>query len=241
MSPGSAPTVAPPRRRRGMPPKRRRDELSGDELPPDFGDGDDGGFGRGPEDDGEGDGGFERGSRARLGLALAIFGMSTLFAAFLIAYLLLRKNAPVWPPPGAPIPPRGLWASTLVLLASSLTFAGAVRAAREGSRPALSRALAWTFALGVLFLVVQAILWRTVLLGGRFAFSDAYGTIFYSLTGLHAAHVVGGLLFLGRVSARARREPASVRTLLSVQLCSTYWHFMDAVWIVLFCVLTFLS
>jgi cytochrome c oxidase subunit III len=248
MSAGSAPTIAPPRRR-GLPPRRRRETDSGDELPPDFGDGDDGGFGRGPGDGGDGDGGFERGSRARLGLALAIFGMSTLFAAFLIAYLLLRKNAPVWPPPGAPIPPRGLWASTLVLLASSTTFAGAVRAARaaargivgDGSRQRLARALGWTFALGVLFLAVQAILWRTVLLGGRFAFSDAYGTIFYSLTGLHAAHVVGGLLFLGRVSARARREPGSTRTLLSVELCSTYWHFMDAVWIVLFCVLTFLS
>ena len=257
MSPGSASTVAPPRRR-GLPPRRRREAHSGDELPPDFGDGD-GGYGRGPEDDGgddggddSGDGGFERGSRARLGLALAICGMSTLFAAFLIAYLLLRRNAPVWPPPGAPIPPRGLWASTLVLLASSASFAAAVRAARDnvrgveargivGGSRSLSRALGWTFALGLLFLVVQAILWREVLLGGRFAFSDAYGTIFYSLTGLHAAHVVGGLLFLGRVSARARREPASTRTLLSVELCSTYWHFMDAVWIVLFCVLTFLS
>jgi cytochrome c oxidase subunit 3 len=241
MSPGSAPTVAPPRRRRGARRERDREGFSGDELPPDFGDGDDGGFGRGPDEGGEGDGGFERGSRARLGLALAIFGMSTLFAAFLIAYLLLRRNAAVWPPPGAPIPPRGLWTSTLVLLASSATFAIAVRAAREGSPVALSRALAWTLALGVLFLAVQAVLWREVLLGGRFAFSDAYGTIFYSLTGLHAAHVIGGLLFLARVSARARREPASMRTLLSVRLCATYWHFMDAVWIVLFCVLTFLS
>jgi cytochrome c oxidase subunit 3 len=243
MSAGSAPTVEPPRRRRGARPRQRREGFSGDELPPDIGDGDDGGFGRGPDDDrgDDGDGGFERGSRARLGLALAIFGMSTLFAAFLIAYLLLRRNAAVWPPPGAPIPPRGLWTSTLVLLASSATFAGAVRAAREGSPVLLARALRWTLALGVLFLVVQAILWRTVLLGGRFAFSDAYGTIFYSLTGLHAAHVVGGILFLARVSARARREPRSTRTLLSVQLCSTYWHFMDAVWVVLFCVLTFLS
>lgn len=231
-------TLAPPRRREKQRPRPDREDLGGDEPPSD---GDDG-FGRGPGGGGGGeDGGFDRDSRARLGLALAIFGMSTLFAAFLIAYLLLRKNAAVWPPPGAPIPPRGLWASTVVLVASSACFAAAVRAAEAGSARVAARRLAATLALGVLFLVVQGILWREVLTGGRFAFSDAYGTIFYSLTGLHAAHVVGGIAFLGRVLRRARREPSSPATLLSVRLCSIYWHFMDAVWIVLFTVLTFLS
>ena len=304
-------------------PKRRRDSRvadrpgrtlggeghEGDEPPSDG----DGGRGRGGDDGsgGPGGGGFDRESRARLGLALAIFGMSTLFAAFLLAYLLLRKNAAVWPPPGAPIPPSGLWASTVVLLASSASIAAAVRAADAGAAGmraadagaagmraadadaagmrtadadaagmrtadadaagmraadadaagmraadagatgmraadagatrALVRRLAATLALGGLFLLVQAVLWREVLAEGRFAFSDAYGTIFYSLTGLHAAHVVGGLLFVGRVLGRARREPASPRTRLAVRLCATYWHFMDAVWVVLFVVLTFLS
>jgi cytochrome c oxidase subunit 3 len=236
MAPAS--TLVPPKRRRRFGKRSGREEQGGDDPPSD---GDDG-YGRGPGGGGGGgDGGFDRDSRARLGLALAIFGMSTLFAAFLIAYLLLRKNAAVWPPPGAPIPPRGLWTSTAVLLASSVSFASAVRAAGAGSARAAWRRLAATLVLGVLFLVVQAILWREVLTGGRFAFSDAYGTIFYSLTGLHAAHVVGGIAFLARVLRRSRREPGSPATLLSVRLCSIYWHFMDAVWVVLFAVLTFLS
>jgi cytochrome c oxidase subunit III len=221
----SASTLAPPpartRRRR-----RRADDLS----PPRGGDGDGGGGDRG-DGDGEGD-------PARLGLALAILGMSTLFAAFLVAYLLLRRNAPTWPPPGAPLPPRGLWISTLVILASSATFVRAVRAKDAG---ALRSRLGWTLALGFAFLLVQAILWREVLAGGRFTFSDAYGTIFYSLTGLHAAHVVGGLVFLARTLLRARREPASPGTRLALALCSTYWHFMGAMWLVLFSVLEFLN
>jgi cytochrome c oxidase subunit 3 len=220
----SASTLAPP------PARRRRARRRADDLAPP-----DGGGGDGDRGDGGGDG---DGDPARLGLALAILGMSTLFAAFLVAYLLLRRNAPTWPPPGAPLPPKGLWLSTLVILASSAAF---VRAVRANEVAATRRWLGWTLSLGISFLAVQAILWREVFAGGRFTFSDAYGTIFYSLTGLHAAHVVGGLLFLARTILRARREPASPRTRLSLALCSTYWHFMGAIWIVLFCVLEFLN
>ena len=238
----SAGTIAPsPPVRRERPPRRRgRDDAFG---PPD---GDQGDGGRG----GDGGGGDARASgeegdldpaRARLGLYLALFGMSTLFAAFLIAYLLLRRNATVWPPPGAPVPPKGLWMSTLVLAASSATFVLAARAGRARLLRDRARWLAATLALGVAFLVVQAILWKDVFAAGRSTASDAYGTIFYSLTGLHAAHVVGGLVFLARTGARARRDPLAPRTELAFALCSTYWHFMGAVWVVLFGVLYFLN
>jgi cytochrome c oxidase subunit 3 len=228
----SAGTIAPTRR--GRAPSRRRDrqgEIEG-VLPPRDGGGD--GGGRGPD----GGGSDEPGDRARLGLVLLLLGVSTLFAVFLVAYLLLRRSAPTWPPPGAPLPPHGLWMSTLVLLSSS---AALVRASRARDARALHAGLAWALALGVGFLLVQAILWRDVLASGRFAFSDAYGTIFYSLTGLHAVHVLGGLLFLERTRRRARREPAAPSTRTAVGLCSIYWHYMAGVWIVLFVVLVFLS
>jgi len=221
----AAGTIAPPR------PTRRTRRRS--PPPPEGGGGGDGDRG-GPRETSSGDGG----DRARLGLVLALVGMTTLFVVFLIASLLLRSNAPSWPPPGAPVPPRGLWISTLVILASSATF---VLATRARDPRALRRRLAWTLDLGILFLVVQALLWRTVFASGRFTFSDAYGTIFYSLTGLHAAHVLGGLVFLFRTLRRARRDPTAPRTRVAVSLCSTYWHFMGAVWVVLFVVLEFLS
>jgi cytochrome c oxidase subunit 3 len=167
--------------------------------------------------------------------------MCSLFAAFLVAYLLLRKNAATWPPPGAPLPPKGLWISTVVLLASSATI---VAAGRAQDPRAMRRGLALTLALGFLFLVVQGILWREVFASGRFTFSDAYGTIFYSLTGLHGAHVIGGLVFLTRTLLRARSDPSGPsgpKMRLALALCSTYWHFMDGIWLVLFAVLEFLN
>jgi cytochrome c oxidase subunit 3 len=167
--------------------------------------------------------------------------MCSLFAAFLVAYLLLRKNASTWPPPGAPLPPKGLWISTLVLLASSATFVLAGRAGRASDARALRRWLGFTLFLGILFLVVQGILWREVFASGRFTFSDAYGTIFYSLTGLHGAHVIGGLVFLTRTTMRARCDASGPKTRLALALCSTYWHFMDGIWLVLFAVLEFLN
>jgi cytochrome c oxidase subunit 3 len=167
--------------------------------------------------------------------------MSTLFGAFLIAYLLLRRNAPSWPPPGAPVPPQGLWISTLVIALSSATLVRAARANRTPGATDLTRWLHATLALGVLFLVVQAILWRDVFAHGRSTASDAYGTIFYSLTGLHAAHVIGGLVFLARTSSRARAAPHAAGTRLAVSLCGMYWHYMGAVWLVLFAVLYFLN
>lgn len=167
--------------------------------------------------------------------------MTTLFGAFLIAYLLMRRNAPSWPPPGAPVPPQGLWMSTILIAASSATFVRAARVMRANAARELPRWLDATLGLGVAFLVVQAILWRDVLAQGRSTASDAYGTIFYSLTGLHAAHVIGGLVFLARTSLRARKTPNAPRTRLAVALCATYWHYMAAVWVVLFAVLYFLN
>lgn len=226
--------LAPPRPARRIRSRRRADDPS----PPRGARGGDGGG----DGDGGGRGGGDEGrDPARLGLALALLGMCSLFAAFLVAYLLLRKNAATWPPPGAPLPPKGLWISTLVLLASSATilFAGRAKDPR-----AMRRGLALTLALGSLFLVVQGILWREVFASGRFTFSDAYGTIFYSLTGLHGAHVIGGLVFLTRTLLRARSDPSGPsgpRTRLALALCSTYWHFMDGIWLVLFAVLEFLN
>ena len=229
---------APPKRRRGD--RSGREPRTGNPTPP----GEDAGGGGGG-DDGRSErgetGGDGEADRARLGLFLALVGMTTLFGAFLIAALLLRRSAAVWPPPGAPVPPRGLWVSTLVILASSGTFVLAVRAGEAGSHGDLRRWLGATLALGVAFLLVQAFLWRGVFASGRSTATDAYGTIFYSLTGLHAAHVIGGLVTLAWTSGRARREPAARNTRLALALCSTYWHFMGGVWLVLFAVLHFLD
>ena len=233
----AGPIAPPPPRRRGRSRALDRgfDRISAG-LPPDGSGGD--GDGGGDPWDGSGNPEWDR---ARLGLFLALIGMTTLFGAFLIAYLLLRKNAPSWPPPGAPVPPQGLWLSTILIAASSATFVRAGRVGRANAAAELRRWLGATLGLGVAFLIVQAILWRDVFAQGRSTASDAYGTIFYSLTGLHAAHVIGGLVFLARTTLRARAAPNAPRTRLAGALCATYWHYMAAVWVVLFAVLYFLN
>lgn len=197
-----------------------------------------------PRPPGDGGGGGGPGAPSwgsgKLGLAIVFFAIGTLFLVFLAGYLMLRRKAAAWPPPGGPRPPRGLWISTLILLSSGLTMHRAMRSLRSGAKEVFRRWLGATLALGALFLLVQLYLWRELLAAGLSAATNAYGAIFYSLTGLHGLHILGGLVFLAFLLARAgRRELEVVRS--PAGLCAAYWHFMDGIWLVLFFVLYFAS
>jgi cytochrome c oxidase subunit 3 len=163
-----------------------------------------------------------------------LFGIGTLFTVFLGAYLVLRRQSVHWPPDGSPAPPEGLWISTLLLLGCSAVLARAVRAQRRVELRVARRALVGATATGVSFLLVQGWLWRGLLAAGLTASKNAYGTVFYSLTGLHALHVVGGLAFLVRVLAGGVATAPGERGRTSLELCALYWHFMGAIWLVLF-------
>jgi cytochrome c oxidase subunit 3 len=148
---------------------------------------------------------------ATVGL-LVFFGTTAmLFAALLLAYAVLRAQAPHWPPPGAPPLPRGLAGlNTLVLLGAS---AALWRARRSGER-------AWSIAAGALgagFLAGQIVLWRQLVIAGL---GQLPGQVLLALSALHAVHVAAGLVVL----ASSRR----------VRLVSLYWDFVLAVWIVLY-------
>jgi cytochrome c oxidase subunit 3 len=218
------------------PPARRR-LRTGPPLPPTPPDrGGDGGDGRGgapvPP------GGSPAGAPL-LGLVLALAGIATLFSVFLAAWILLRRLEPDAARASALVPPRLLWISTSLLLASSLALERARRsrvhrAARWGRRAA--RWLLASLGLGLAFLLAQAVLWWHFLSAGIFPSTGAYGATFFALTGLHAAHVVFGIAWLGRASTRALRagpDPAALR------LLAIYWHFMGCLWLALFAALYF--
>lgn len=172
-------------------------------------------------------------------LTLALIGISTLFLVFLGVWLMLRRSAAEWPPAGAPAPPHTLWLSTLLLAASSATMVRVTRAARDGRRGDARTWLGRSLGLGLVFLAVQVLLWRELARGGLLPSTSGYGAIFYALTGLHGFHVLLGLGFSARLLVLARRPGASLpRTAL--RLNATYWHFMGALWAVLFVVLYFL-
>jgi cytochrome c oxidase subunit 3 len=165
--------------------------------------------------------------------------VATLFLVLLAVWLLLRRGEQDWPPPGPFSPPRALWISTLLLLSSSAALERAARVAVAGQPPEPRAAWRWlgaSSALGWAFLGAQAALWRALWKSGLVPASSGYAAVFFALTGLHALHVLGGLGFQGfllRENWRRRQGGAALRP------CATYWHFMGALWLLLFTLLYF--
>ena len=207
----------------------RRRAFGGPPRPPRDGDGGGGGGG----DD---HGGFAAaggpGDVGPFALGLALTGITTLFFVLIAVWLFLRRPAPDWHPASAP---RALWLSTLFLAASSLAVERAARAARREEQRTTRRWLGASLALGLAFLAAQALLWTSLWRAGFVPAAGGYAAVFFALTGLHALHVLGGLVFLAFLAhglRRARRVP-------SVRLGAIYWHYMGAIWLVLFTLLVF--
>ena len=175
-----------------------------------------------------------------LGMRVFLLSLVVLFGAAVIGYVTLRMTAPATP--GAlPRLPRGLWLSTLLLLAGSATVQGALGAARRDRQQRLRACLTATALLGVSFLAVQAacwIAWSGPMAEALRGAGQVYLlTGFYVLTGLHGLHVTGGLVPLLVVTSRARAGRYSANNHAGVSYMATYWHFLDAVWLVLFATL----
>ncbi|MGN6370260.1 MAG: cytochrome c oxidase subunit 3 [Phycisphaerae bacterium] len=185
------------------------------------------------------------------GMAILVVSLSILFAASMVAYIIVRMQieirlreagyATTWPPPGMPHIPSTLWLSTLVILISSITIQMALNAVRRDNLKALRRNLIATFSLGLLFLLLQTLNWCEFYFaihpGTQIA--GAYLGMFYTLTGLHAAHVIGGLIPLAIVTARSFKDRYSRNYHPGIRYSTVYWHFLDAIWLILFCVIYF--
>ncbi len=174
----------------------------------------------------------------RLGMILFLAALGMLFVASLTGYLVVRSRAVTWPPEGSPRLPGGLWLSTLVLLVSSGTMFLAQGAAKAGRDKALRNALIGTLGLGLLFLLNQFLSWQHFVTAHHLPPQrNLYAFTFYMLTGLHAAHVIGGLAALTVTAAHAARGRYRPADHAGVEYMSMYWHFLGAVWLVMFLVL----
>jgi len=182
------------------------------------------------------------GSAGRLGMILFLAALGVLFAASMVAYLVVRLRAPHWPPEGSPRLPAGLWVSTVLLLASSFTIREALDRVRRGAQTPLRSWLVVTFALGVAFLLSQILSWGNLVLAHHLpATANLYAFTFYMLSGLHGLHVLGGLVAMGIVLRNAYRSKYTPARHEGVSYLSMYWHFLDAVWLVMFVVLLIAS
>jgi len=174
---------------------------------------------------------------APFGMALFLVSLGVLFLAGLVAWAVVASRADEWPPSDAPPLPGLLWVSTALLAAGSATVQRAVgRVGADRTREA-RHALAATLVLGISFLVCQGTAWSRLAAADLTMRSSLAGWLFYFLTGLHAAHVVGGLVPVALVTRRAFGEGLGPRGADSVRHCAAYWHFLGVVWLVLFAVL----
>ena len=133
--------------------------------------------------------------------------------------------------------PSGLWLATIVLLAASVTIHRALRSIRAGESGASPRWLRATLGLGVCFLAVQSWNWWGLIRVHLTAASNLYAFTFFMLTGLHAAHAIGGIALLAIVWARSLRGRYGSGHHAGITYAAMYWHFLDAIWLLLFAVL----
>jgi heme/copper-type cytochrome/quinol oxidase subunit 3 len=168
--------------------------------------------------------------RGSWGMLMFIVTETMLFVSLFFSYYYLGRLQPVWPPSA---PKYGLALLMLVLLlSSSLVLYRGERAERRGHAGVARRWTGLTVAIGLVFLGIQALEYRDRLRVLK-PTTDAYGSIFYTITSFHAAHVILGLLMLGYVLLLPEIGPASKPPHRPLFNASLYWHFVDAVWIVI--------
>lgn len=172
----------------------------------------------------------------RLGLWLFCVSEIFLFIALLAARFYLWRDAS-----GASVRPDldqllGLIA-TSVLLLSSYSMVRAETAITHNERAKFTNSLLVTFALGALFLIgVIGFEWGVfgIEIGGHAGVKltdGAFGAVFYAMTGMHALHVLTGLIFILIVWRNGRRGGFSAESHWGVEACAIYWHYVDVVWV----------
>ncbi len=167
-----------------------------------------------------------------MGLLIASLGMG--LAALLVFYFVMWARADTWPPPGTPTLPWGLWLSTAVILASSVTIQWAVYAARRDRQRALRTATLSSLLLAFGFVGSQIWSWLLAYAAQMPPDLNMYAVTFYLLTGLHGLHVVGGLAPLLIVTTKAFRGRYGPQNHAGVDYVAAYWHFVDVVWLAMF-------
>jgi cytochrome c oxidase subunit 3 len=177
---------------------------------------------------------------ALLGMMLFIASEVMFFAALFGAYFNVRATLPVFPPEGTEfITWQGLSALiTVILVTSSFTMQWATNRIRKGDRTGMNRGIAITLLLGIIFLFIQGYEYYTFVTHDNFGInSGVYGTLFYTMTGFHGAHVTGGVIGLTVILIRGMQGQFSARHHTAVEAVHYYWHFVDIVWVALFLVL----
>jgi cytochrome c oxidase subunit III len=173
-------------------------------------------------------------SLRQFGLIILMVSMGVLFTASIVAYVWTRSENTVWKTPEMPELPLGLFASTAMIGGLSVAMHLAVRDVRRNKNESLLRDLWLACAFAVAFMLGQALNWRSMAPALSVTVPHPlYPFTFYMLTGLHAAHVVGGFVPLGITIGNARKLRYTSSQHEGVRLCRQYWDFLGVVWVIL--------
>lgn len=176
-------------------------------------------------------------SSTQLLVVLGFVTIGVLFAATLVAYVVTRNNAKLWHPATSGLP-AGLFVSTALLVLVSLGMQHAVNSIAHNRHDSLRRGLYFGLTFAFAFLVVQAMNWVQVIRSQAvLPHPTLFAFTFYLLTGLHAAHVIGGFVPLGIVLYRAGEREYSSSRYDGVKFCVWYWHYLGVIWLVLLTVM----
>lgn len=183
---------------------------------------------------------IHRASPLTVGTIVFLASECMFFSGLFAVYFTLRAlHTGPWPPEGDELEWQRALVFTLLLVASSGTMQMAVRAIAANRKKAFRWWVGATMTLGVLFLFNQwGLEWPEVPFS---ASSDAFGSLFFTMTGFHGAHVSGGILAMAVILARSGASRFGSEDLPAVEVVSYYWHFVDVVWVLMFGVLFFLK
>lgn len=171
----------------------------------------------------------------KLGMWLFLASEVMFFTGLIGSYVVLRLGSKEWPDPSSILGLNVLALNTFILITSSVTMALGHQASEQGDHRKAASLLAVTAGLGLTFLTIKLLDYRHLVHEGFTITSSLFGSCYYLLTGFHGCHVLGGVVALLVLMARARGKnppkPAAVESM------GLYWHFVDLVWIVLFAIL----
>ncbi len=166
------------------------------------------------------------------GMMLLILTEAVLFSSFIASYFYVEAMAPAWPLGGIEPPDLKLpIPMTVILLGSSAPMFLAETGIAAGKQGRLRLGLALSFALGATFLALQGVEYGSKPFGLR---TNAYGSLFFGITGFHGLHVLVGLLLNAYMQVRAWRGHFTAERYLAIETTALYWHFVDVVWIAIF-------
>ncbi|PWJ42530.1 cytochrome c oxidase subunit 3 [Sediminitomix flava] len=168
-------------------------------------------------------------------LWLLIVSIVMLFAAFISAYI-VRQAEGEWLVFDLP---NILYASTAVIALSSLSMQWSVAQAKKNDAKKTALGVGVTFLLGALFLALQWMGWTDLVnIEVHFSFANPAGSFVYVLTGVHAFHLITGLIYLlivfFQVRSVVKSNNVNAKRILNIEMCATYWHFLGGLWVLLY-------